>query len=129
MSKYYVECGCVQVVLTAESAEQAALACLDRVLQMHLWIYDDPCLTERDCREHLMLEALLHLDPSVRVNERGFGRNDSVLIGTPETVEQWHRLIASMNRLFVAAGLPPRSRMFGESPHGDTAAVQRRHPR
>ncbi len=48
----------------ADSAEQAALAVVDGALQSHLWIYDDPALTENDCRDHLMMEALLHLDSS-----------------------------------------------------------------
>ena len=109
MSKFYVQCGPVRTVLLADSVEQAALAALDRSFQVHLWIYDDAGLSERDRRDHLMLEALFHLDASVRVSERGFDRDDAHQVGTPETVDQWHRLMVGMNRLFIAAGLPPRS--------------------
>ena len=109
MPKFYVQCGPVQSILIADSPEQAALSALDATLQTHLWIYDDSGLSERDCRDHLMLEALCHLQPVVRVSERGFDRLDSQLIGTPETIDRWHRLMEGMNRLFVAAGLAPRS--------------------
>jgi hypothetical protein len=61
MPKFYVQCGNIEVVLNANSSEQAALSAVDRSLQNHLWIYDDAGLSEQDCRMHLMLEALLHL--------------------------------------------------------------------
>ncbi|MGI9473166.1 MAG: hypothetical protein ACR2NZ_16615 [Rubripirellula sp.] len=109
MSKYYVQCGPIRVLLTASSPDQAAMSALDRTLQLHLWIYDDPGLTEGDCRDHLMLEALCHLDPTVRISERGFDREDATCVGTPETIDRWHRLMIGMNRLFIAAGLAPRS--------------------
>ncbi len=109
MPKFYVQCGPIQTILLADSADHAALCGLDSTLQNHLWIYDDPGLDEQAQQDHLMLEALLHLGPTVRVSERGFNRCDAHLIGTPETVDQWHRLMVGMKRLFVAAGLPPRA--------------------
>ena len=108
MSKYYVQCGPIRVLLSSTSLEQAALSALDRSLQSHLWIYDDPGLTEANCRDHLMLEALCHLDSTIRVSERGFDREDAREVGTPETIDRWHRLMVGMNRLFLAAGLTPR---------------------
>lgn len=108
MAKFYVQCGPVRVILIAEGIRHAALTAIDRVLSPHSWIYDDPDLSEDDRRTHLMLEALLQLDPVIRVSERGFDRRDAREVGTPETVERWHGLITGMNRLFVAAGLPPR---------------------
>ena len=109
MSKFYVQCGPLRTILLADSIEQAALAGLDRTLQAHVWIYDDPDLSQHDRRDHMMLEALLHLDPTVRVSERGFDRADADVVGTPETIDRWHRLMTGMKRLFVTAGLTPRS--------------------
>ena len=83
MAKFYVQCGPIQTILLADSAEQAALSALDRTLQTHLWIYDDAGLTNQDRRDHLMLEALFHLDPTVRVSEQGFDRDDADCLGTP----------------------------------------------
>ena len=106
--KFYVQCGPVQMILTAESARCAALSALGRSLNQHLWIYDDTGLTDQNRRDHLMLEALLHLDPSVKISEQGFDRDDALHLGTPEIVAQWHELMTGMNRLFAAAGLAPR---------------------
>ncbi len=108
MAKFYVQCGPVRSILTADSIEQAAFTAMDRTLGIHLWIYDDPGLSEADCHDHLMLEALLHLEPSIRISERGFDRQDAAILGTPEFIERWHKLMVGMNRLFIAAGLPLR---------------------
>ncbi|WP_052031588.1 hypothetical protein [Novipirellula maiorica] len=109
MAKFYVQCGSIETILVAESPESAAMNALDQMLQSHLWIYDDSGLSEQDCRDHLMIEALLHLAPTVRVSEQGFSRGDAIEIGTPETIEMWHRLMVGMKRLFASAGMPTRS--------------------
>lgn len=109
MAKFYVQCGPLQIVLTADAAAQAAMSALDHFLQPHLWIYDDAGLCEQDCRDHLMLEALLHLDTTVRISQRGFDRSDAELHSTPEVIDQWHRLMIGMRRLFVEAGLGHRT--------------------
>lgn len=108
MPKFYVDAGAVRLVLSADGEESAALAAIERCLQGHLWIFDDPDLSAEDCRTHLMLEALLHLPPVVRVSQRGFDRTDAVELGTPELVDRWHRLMVGMGKLFAAAGLLPR---------------------
>ena len=59
MSKYYVQCGPIRTLVVSASMEQASLEALDESLQNHLWIYDDPGLSNADCRNHLMLEALV----------------------------------------------------------------------
>ena len=129
MPKFYVQCGPVQTILIAESAEMAALAAIDRSLQSHVWIYDDRDLSEQDCRDHLMLEALLHLDPSIRISERGFDRSDAVLVGTPETIDRWHRLMTGMRRLFITAGVAPRSMAEVASSVPSSSSPNPRRPR
>jgi hypothetical protein len=95
--------------MDTDTAEQAALAVLDRVLQPHLWIYEEATLSDTDRRDHLMIEALFHLEPTIQVSQRGYDRADAELIGTLETIEQWHQLIVAVTRLLVAAGLRHRS--------------------
>ena len=129
MAKFYVQCGPIETILIADSAEQAAMAAIDHSLQAHLWIYDDPQLNEADCREHLMLEALLHLAPSVRVSERGFNRRDAIEFGTPESVISWHKLMVGMRKLFVAAGLTNRSMASVAGSSFGTAATCPAKPR
>ncbi|TWT76562.1 hypothetical protein CA13_70570 [Planctomycetes bacterium CA13] len=109
MPKFYVQCGPIETILDADSPRSAAMNALDQMLQTHLWIYDDCGLSENDCQTHLMLEALMHLEPSVQISEKGFNRHDAICLGTPETVHDWHRLMIGMKRLFVAAGLTTRS--------------------
>jgi hypothetical protein len=108
MSKFYVACGSFSLIITAETAEQAAMRLIDEVMAAHVWIYDDAELSEQDRRDHLILEALLHLGSSVAVSQRGIGRCDAGAFEVPELIEQWHRLMTGLSRLFIAAGLAPR---------------------
>ncbi len=108
MSKYYVVCGSHSLLIEAPSAELAAMRLMDETMAAHVWIYDDAGLSEQDRRDHVILEALLHLGTSVLVSQRGFGRCDAGQFGVPELLEQWHRLMTGISRLFVAAGLAPR---------------------
>lgn len=126
MAKFYVQCGPIETVLIADSAEQAAMAAINRSLQSHLWIYDDPDMHEADCRDHLMLEALLHLAPSLLVSEQGFDRSDAIQIGTPDTILLWHKLMISVQRMLAVHGLPPRNiALSGGLQGGQTVVVSK----
>jgi hypothetical protein len=81
---------------------------LDEAMAPHVWIYDDGALDDSQRRDHLVLEALLHLASRVSVSERGLGKCDAGQFGVPELLEQWHCLMTAVSRLFVAAGLAPR---------------------
>ena len=108
MPKFYVQCGPATRIVQAESAVQAGMSLIDQALQPHLWIYDDPNLTTAQCEDHLMMEALLHLDADISVSEQGFGRSDAMMIPTHELIVRWHKLIVGMQRLFVIAGAGSR---------------------
>ena len=129
MPKFYVQCGPIEIILTASSVENAAMSAIDRSLQSHAWIYDDSGLSMSDCHDHLMLEALLHLEPTIRVSEKGFNRQDAATVGTPETIDSWHKLMVGMRRLFVAAGLTNRSMASVASSQDNSSAVFPRQPR
>ena len=109
MAKYYVQCGSIRQIRSADCQQQAAVSLVDEALQAHLWIYDDPTISDDDCRDHLMMEALLHLDSVIRVSEKGFDRVDAELVGTPETIQHWHALMVAVAKLLVEAGLRSRS--------------------
>ncbi len=108
MSKFYVVCGSQSIVIAAPSAQHAAMRLIDEAMAAHVWIYDDADLSEQDRRDHLVLEALLHLGSSVAVSEQGLGHGEAGKFEVPELLEQWHRLMTGISRLFVAAGLAPR---------------------
>ena len=128
MPKFYVQCGPVEIVLHADCIESAAISALDCHLQTHTWIYDDDGLTEQDCRDHLLLESLMHLDPAIRVSERGFDRDDAAEIGTPETVYRWHRLMIAVRRMYETAGIGQR-RVWQRDVMVDGKRIQPRLPR
>ncbi len=109
MAKFYVQCGPLEVILVADTVRQAMISAIDKTLRVHSWIYDDSALSKQDCRDHLMIEALLHLEPTLNISEKGFDRTDAMVVGTPEAIDAWHQLMLGMNRLFVAAGLAPRT--------------------
>ena len=107
MSKFYVSCGPISLVVTAVDTEAAAMQLIDRALQPHRWIYDDAGLSDDDRRDHLMLEALMHLAPEVTVSERGHGRCEAARYGTPDAIQRWHATTTAIARLMAAAGLVP----------------------
>lgn len=108
MAKYYASCGSQTLTMTADSAQFAAMRLIDEAMAAHVWIYDDADLSEQDRRDHLVLEALLHLAPAVSVSQRGLGRNDAGEIGVPELIEQWHRLMAGLTVMSISVGLSNR---------------------
>ncbi len=117
MSKFYATCGSHSLVITAPNAQHAAMRLMDEVLGAHIWIYEDSSLSEQQRRDHLVLEALLHLAPEVAVSEIGIQRNEAGEFGVPELLEDWHRLMTAVSRLFVAAGLAPE-RVLPKTIHG-----------
>lgn len=130
MPKYYVQCGPVRVVLTADSKAGAAFHAVECSLRSHAWIYDDPSLSDRQRRDHLMLESLLHLDPSIRISERGFGPDrHAVSIGTPEIVDVWHDFMTAVRGLFVKVGLAPQLAGAVGGRGGVPASARPRRPR
>ncbi|QDS87488.1 hypothetical protein EC9_16670 [Rosistilla ulvae] len=108
MAKFYVSCGSQTLIISAPTAEFAAMRLMDEAMAAHAWIYDDADLSEQDRRDHLSLEALLHLSSTVRVSECGLGRSDAGQFEVPMLLDQWHRLMTGVSRLFVSAGLEPR---------------------
>ncbi len=105
MSKFYAHCGSQSLVVTALTARHAALKLLDQTLAAHVWIYEDRSLCEQDRRDHLTLEALLHLESSIAVSERGCGRSEAGCFEVPELLEEWHRLMVGISRLLSDSGL------------------------
>lgn len=120
MSKYYATCGSQTLVISAPNAAFAAMRLIDEAMSAHIWIYDDSELNEQERRDHLVFEALLHLGSSVTVSERGFSRDDAGTFEVPELLDDWHRLMTGLSRMFVTAGLEPRRILPPVAPESDT---------
>lgn len=129
MAKFYVQCGTTELVISSDCSDSAALAIIDRVLTPHVWIYDDPDLSELECRQHLMLEALMHLPTEIRVSQQGFNRQDAQAFSVPETIHSWHALMVGMRRLFSAAGLDRSVAVLAGARVIDQAVASPRLPR
>lgn len=108
MAKFYATCGSQTLTIAAASAQHAAMRLLDEALAAHVWIYEDDTINESDRRDHIVLEALLHLSPTVLVSERGVGRADAGEFGVPELLDQWHRLMMGLSAMIEAVGLSER---------------------
>lgn len=129
MAKFYVQCGQTALILSSETTESAALAIVDRLLAPHLWIYDDPKLSELECRQHLMLEALMHLPTEIAISQQGHDRTDSETVSVPETIGTWHALMVGMRRLFSEAGLDRSVAVLAGAHAIDCAFTSPRQPR
>ncbi|MCC9601801.1 hypothetical protein LOC67_14670 [Stieleria sp. JC731] len=129
MAKFYIWCGQAELVLNSESAETAALAMMDRILTPHLWIYDDPDLSECECLQHLMLEALLHLPTEIGISEVGIGGHESKTIPVPDTIQKWHSLMIGMRDVFTEAGLERSIAVLAGSDYIAESTSIRRLPR
>jgi hypothetical protein len=106
MAKFYLRCGQFELVQSADSPESAALAIIDRILEPHLWIYDDSKLSDLDRLQHLMLEALLHLPTEIQISERGFDHAEVAVVPVPDTIERWHGVMVAIQDQLTSAGLP-----------------------
>jgi hypothetical protein len=100
MSKFYAAAGNRSLVIAAENAAEAATKFIDHVLGDHVWIYDEPTMTEADRRAHLAIEAWLKMDAVVVISELGAGRDDAGRFDTAELVDAWHRLMVATAKMF-----------------------------
>ncbi len=103
MSKFYAQSGSRSIVITAENACEAAHKLVDHVMGDHVWIYGDASICEEDRRAHLAMEALLTMDSEVRVSIRGQGRSEAGLFDIAELINDWHRLMTGISKMFGQA--------------------------
>ncbi len=108
MAKFYATCGSQTLTISAPTAQFAAMRLVDEAMSAHVWIYEDATISESDRRDHLVLEALLHLSPTVRISERGLGHGEAGEFGVPELLDQWHRLMMGLSAMTIAVGLTAR---------------------
>lgn len=120
MAKFYATCGSQSLTLNAPTAQFAAMRLIDEAMSAHVWIYEDATISESDRRDHLVLEALLHLSPTVQVSQRGLERNEAGEFGVPELLDQWHRLMTGLSAMTLAVGLQGRRLLpdFVDQPNG-----------
>lgn len=97
MAKYYVQSGSFQGIVDCYDQECAAVWAIQRVMER------TPSLRNgvpggQWCDES-MGEAMFALDDSIRLNEQGFDRNDSINIDLHEAFLHWYQLRKAIEEL------------------------------
>lgn len=105
MAKFYVQSGSFRTVVAAQNASKAALWGVHQVMQQVLPLDADH---ERDTSESATDDSpsmtasqtpVAVLSGKIRVNERGFDRNDATVLPTMEVVGQWNQMVTTLDRL------------------------------
>ncbi|TWU56622.1 hypothetical protein Poly51_25380 [Rubripirellula tenax] len=100
MPKFYAQSGSRSIIISAENAFEAATKLVDHVMDVHVWIYGEPTLSEDDRRAHLAIESLLTMDTEINVSIRGEGRSDAGTFQVADLVHDWHRLMTATAIMF-----------------------------
>lgn len=99
MAKYYVQCGLLQLVTTAEDARGAALWGLHSYLAERLPLdaidWTDPSFGERAD----WVEAVLSLGSHVVVSESGFRGDPCLRLDATELLVEWSQFAVAVTRL------------------------------
>ena len=99
MAKYYVECGNIQTVISADDSEKAALWIVHRVMQQVAPVYDEAEQTPAEKSQVAVQDGLMVLGSSFRISEVGFGHTDSVHLDTFELLVHWNQLMVALAKL------------------------------
>jgi hypothetical protein len=99
MAKYYVQSGQLKMVMDASDAGGAALWALHSKLGELAFIYEGNEYTEQQQIDQVMVHALIELEPTILVSERGFGRTDADNFETFDIAMQWHQLAKALTRI------------------------------
>ncbi len=103
MPKFYVQSGGLEMVLQARDSRCAAIWAAHRTLSQSL-----PFLCEEPA-DYAQLADLTRLGDTIRVNQRGFDRDDEVVYDTLDVVSEWNQLLVALDRLTASAECGTRS--------------------
>ena len=116
MAKYYVQSGNFRRVVSADNSRKAAIWAVHEVMQQIL-PSDEPessVPTGRLVGEHEPRSVTV-LSAKVRVNERGFDRDDAREMSTMEVVAEWNQMVMTLDRL---------QRMFGSVADAEACVIE-----
>ncbi|MEM7782055.1 MAG: hypothetical protein AAF939_00715 [Planctomycetota bacterium] len=120
MAKYYIQSGRVSFIVGACDVEGAALWAMHRIMDNKICDYEsnlekvesdfDPFdlpVSEQAMKEEApqaipyeaMLDGLAQFDETIRVSQRGLGRDDAGELETEEIFHQWRQLMLAVDRL------------------------------
>lgn len=98
MAKYYVQSGPIRTVMDAQDIQGAALWAMHSVLGEISFIYEERSQwTDQQRFDQVLMHAMIELEPTVRVSERGFDRTDAIVLETFDLAVQWHQLATALS--------------------------------
>ena len=103
MAKFYVESGSVRAVVDSVDLDRAALWVVNLVMGdvLPLDVVDEEGTTGEGNSDELKEMNSHHLGETIRISERGFGREDAWIVDTLESFRHWYDLfhaVSSMTR-------------------------------
>ena len=131
MAKYYVQSGNFRRVVSADSSRKAAIWAVHEVMQQIIPIESSNSQGESDSHDRRHQPRETHPTPEVdrtpitvlsgkvRVNERGFDRQDAGEIPTMEVVAEWNQMVLTLDRLQRMFGTPAEAKAYAQ-PSDDT---------
>ncbi|TWT95549.1 hypothetical protein [Neorhodopirellula pilleata] len=116
MAKYYVQSGNFRRVVSADNSRKAAIWAVHEVMQQILPSdeTESSSASMRLVGEHEPRSVTV-LSAKVRVNERGFDRDDAREMSTMEIVAEWNQMVMTLDRL---------QRMFGSVTDAEASVVK-----
>jgi hypothetical protein len=93
MPKFYVQSGRLEMVLEARDSRCAAIWAAHRTLSQAL-----PFLCENESN-YTLLADFTRLGETIRVSQRGFDRDDTMIFETFDIVTEWNQLLVAIDRL------------------------------
>jgi hypothetical protein len=103
MAKYYVESGTMRTIISADDPQKAALLAVHQAIGQTLPLSIDD-LTPEERQSQLEFRGVQVLGDEIRLNERGFGRDDGLRLDTYDMVIHWSQLLAALAKLEQTLG-------------------------
>ena len=99
MSKFYIRCGSLEYLTTADDARTAALWAIHQYLSRRVDLdtidWSDPCTIERSD----WVTPLLMLGENLTASQRAFGADDAGCFDTADLLTEWNQLVVAVARL------------------------------
>lgn len=113
MAKFYVQSGLISHLVTANDAYSAALWTMHLAMEEVVPVDEVDWLSEEELPESGYEDGLMKLGATIEVSEIGFGRTESGVFDTADTLAEWNSLVIAVARLEarLAEQMPSENRM------------------
>jgi hypothetical protein len=98
MAKYYVESGTLRMIISADDPQKAALLAVHQTIGQTLPL-DAADVSPEEKQAQMEFRGLQVLGDEIRLNERGFDREDGLRLDTYDMVIHWSQLLAALAKL------------------------------